>query len=83
MAPARAPAFYTVSTPHLGQRVEAVLVVVWQEVVVVDTVLVAAGRSPNVAGLGLEAAGVQYDYIDGIKVRLVPSPRLSYGLPML
>ena len=34
---------------------------VMQETVVVDALLVAAGRSPNVAGLGLEAAGVQYN----------------------
>lgn len=33
-----------------------------------DALLVAAGRSPNVAGLGLEAAGVDYDCNEGIKV---------------
>ena len=33
-----------------------------------DALLVATGRSPNVAGLGLEAAGVQYSMKDGIKV---------------
>lgn len=41
-----------------------------QEVVIVDALLVAAGRSPNVTGLGLEAAGVQYNKTDGIKVRI-------------
>ena len=39
-----------------------------QETVVVDAVLVAAGRSPNVTGLALEAAGVLYDPTDGVKV---------------
>ena len=39
-----------------------------QETVIVDALLVAAGRSPNVASLGLEAAGVQYNKTDGIKV---------------
>lgn len=34
-----------------------------------DALLVATGRSPNVSGLGLDAAGVQYDEQDGIKVR--------------
>lgn len=33
----------------------------------VDEILVAAGRAPNVEGLGLEAAGVEYDG-NGIKV---------------
>lgn len=34
----------------------------------VDKILVAAGRKPNVKGLGLEAAGVAYDGRDGVKV---------------
>lgn len=34
----------------------------------VDALLVAAGRRPNVAGLGLEAAGVAYDERRGIEV---------------
>ena len=33
-----------------------------------DQLLVATGRSPNVAGMDLEAAGVEYDTCDGIKV---------------
>lgn len=32
-----------------------------------DTLLVALGRSPNVQGLGLEAAGIEYDERDGIR----------------
>ena len=39
-----------------------------------DAVLVAAGRSPNVTGLGLEAAGVLYDHTDGVKVLSVCLP---------
>lgn len=34
----------------------------------VDEVLVCAGRKPNVEGLGLEAAGVDYDERDGVRV---------------
>jgi len=34
----------------------------------VDAVLVGVGRAPNVAGLGLEAAGVQYDLKRGVSV---------------
>ena len=33
-----------------------------------DALLVAAGRSPNVGGLGLEAAGVQHDEAKGVLV---------------
>src|SRR5262249_21152060 len=33
----------------------------------VDEILVGAGRVPNVTGLGLEAAGVEYDEVSGIK----------------
>lgn len=33
-----------------------------------DAILVAAGRAPNVEGLGLEAAGVRYDAARGIEV---------------
>ena len=40
-----------------------------QETIIVDALLVATGRSPNVSGLGLDAAGVQYHEQDGIKVR--------------
>lgn len=34
----------------------------------VDQLLVATGRKPNVSGLNLEAAGVQYDTTNGVKV---------------
>ena len=33
-----------------------------------DEVLVAAGRAPNVEGIGLEAAGVRYDRREGVEV---------------
>jgi len=36
--------------------------------VVVDEILVGAGRVPNVEGLNLEAAGVEYDHEDGVRV---------------
>jgi len=36
--------------------------------VVVDEILVGAGRSPNVEGLNLEAVGVQYDQRNGVIV---------------
>ncbi len=35
---------------------------------VVDEILVGAGRLPNVTGLGLEDAGVEYDEVHGVKV---------------
>lgn len=38
------------------------------EAITVDEILVGAGRAPNVEGLHLEAAGVQYDRREGIKV---------------
>jgi pyruvate/2-oxoglutarate dehydrogenase complex dihydrolipoamide dehydrogenase (E3) component len=34
----------------------------------VDEILVGSGRAPNVAGLNLEAAGVEYDAESGVKV---------------
>ena len=34
----------------------------------VDALLIATGRKPNVSGIGLEAAGVEYDLRAGIKV---------------
>ncbi len=34
----------------------------------VDEILIAAGRAPNVEGLGLEAAGVAYDRTAGVRV---------------
>ncbi len=39
---------------------------VWETVV--DEILVAVGRAPNVKGLGLEAAGVRYDPHTGVQV---------------
>ncbi len=39
-----------------------------EETVVVDEILAAAGRQPNVEGLGLEAAGVAYDPRAGVRV---------------
>ena len=36
--------------------------------VIVDEILVGAGRAPNVEGLNLESVGVQYDRRDGVKV---------------
>lgn len=36
--------------------------------IVVDQILVSAGRTPNVEGLGLEAAGVDYDARKGVLV---------------
>lgn len=37
-------------------------------VVAVDAVLIGAGRAPNVTGLGLETAGIDYDPRSGIRV---------------
>jgi pyruvate/2-oxoglutarate dehydrogenase complex dihydrolipoamide dehydrogenase (E3) component len=36
--------------------------------IIVDEILVGAGRAPNVEGLNLEAVGVDYDYRKGVKV---------------
>jgi pyruvate/2-oxoglutarate dehydrogenase complex dihydrolipoamide dehydrogenase (E3) component len=36
--------------------------------VVVDAILVGAGRAPNVAGLNLDAVGVEYDRQQGVRV---------------
>ena len=36
--------------------------------VVVDEILVGAGRAPNVEGLGLETVGVEFDASDGVRV---------------
>jgi pyruvate/2-oxoglutarate dehydrogenase complex dihydrolipoamide dehydrogenase (E3) component len=38
------------------------------EAVDVDTILVASGRTPNVEGLGLEAAGIRWDAAAGVVV---------------
>jgi pyruvate/2-oxoglutarate dehydrogenase complex dihydrolipoamide dehydrogenase (E3) component len=47
----------------------------------VDQVLMAAGRRPNVAGMGLEAAGVEYDDRAGVRVddRLRTTNRRVYA----
>ncbi|HEX9758440.1 MAG TPA: mercuric reductase [Nitrospiria bacterium] len=39
-----------------------------QKELVVDEILVGIGRTPNVEGLGLEKAGVEYDLRKGVKV---------------
>ena len=39
-----------------------------EQAVAVDEILVGVGRAPNVEGLNLEAAGVQYDKRDGVAV---------------
>ena len=39
-----------------------------QHELVVDEILVGVGRAPNVEGLGLETAGVEYDARTGVKV---------------
>jgi pyruvate/2-oxoglutarate dehydrogenase complex dihydrolipoamide dehydrogenase (E3) component len=47
----------------------------------VDEILVGAGRAPNVQGLGLEAAGVEYDAKKGVRVndRLQTTNRRIYA----
>jgi pyruvate/2-oxoglutarate dehydrogenase complex dihydrolipoamide dehydrogenase (E3) component len=40
----------------------------FEDHVEVDEILVGVGRAPNVDGLGLEAAGVEYDRIAGVRV---------------
>ena len=47
-----------------------------QKVVVGDALLVAVGRVPHVEGIGLEAAGVQYDVDKGVQVGLWPCNQL-------
>ena len=39
-----------------------------------DAILVAAGRKPSVAGVGLEAAGIDYDERTGVKALRLPRP---------
>jgi pyruvate/2-oxoglutarate dehydrogenase complex dihydrolipoamide dehydrogenase (E3) component len=39
-----------------------------EETIEVDEILVGVGRVPNVEGLNLDAAGVEYDQKDGVKV---------------
>lgn len=40
----------------------------WEGQLVVDQILVGTGRAPNVEGLGLEAAGVDFDPRQGVRV---------------
>ena len=51
------------------------------ELLLVDELLVAAGRAPNVEGLGLEAAGVAFDVKRGVQVddRLRTTNRRIYA----
>lgn len=49
-----------------------------QTVVVGDALLVAIGRVPHVEGLGLEAAGVEYDTNQGVKVSVQSCPNSSW-----
>ena len=39
-----------------------------EDSIIVDEILIGAGRQPNVEGLNLEAAGVEYDARKGVKV---------------
>ncbi len=50
-----------------ARRIEAVTGI-HEQTVEVDAILVGAGRMPNVEGLGLEAAGVEYDRVSGVTV---------------
>ena len=40
----------------------------YKSTVVADAILTGTGRNPNVEGLGLEVAGIEYDTIMGVKV---------------
>ncbi|MDW7774465.1 MAG: mercuric reductase [Desulfobulbaceae bacterium] len=48
----------TIFFEHQGEKIEQT----------VDEILVGVGRAPNVEGLGLEAAGVDYDPREGVRV---------------
>ncbi len=52
-----------------------------EEILVVDEILVGAGRAPNIKGLNLEAAGVAYDQRKGVLVddKLRTSNRRIYA----
>jgi len=39
-----------------------------EETIEADAILVGVGRIPNVEGLNLEAAGVEYDHVNGVKI---------------
>jgi pyruvate/2-oxoglutarate dehydrogenase complex dihydrolipoamide dehydrogenase (E3) component len=51
-----------------GQKLVDLVSVDYHSTVAVDAILVGTGRLPNVEGLDLEAAGVDYDKEDGIRV---------------
>jgi len=51
-----------------GQKLVDLVIEDHKSTVVVDAILTGTGRVPNVDGLNLEAAGVDYDQTDGIRV---------------
>ena len=51
-----------------GQKLVDLVSDDYKSTVAVDAILTGTGRSPNVEGLDLEAAGVDYDKEDGIRV---------------
>jgi len=51
-----------------GQKLVDLVIEDHKSTVVVDAILTGTGRVPNVDGLNLEAAGVDYDNTDGIRV---------------
>jgi pyruvate/2-oxoglutarate dehydrogenase complex dihydrolipoamide dehydrogenase (E3) component len=50
-----------------GQKVVALVSDDYHSTVVVDAILTGTGRLPNVHGMNLEAAGVDYDPVDGVR----------------
>jgi pyruvate/2-oxoglutarate dehydrogenase complex dihydrolipoamide dehydrogenase (E3) component len=50
-----------------GQKVVALVSDDYHSTVAVDAILTGTGRLPNVQGMNLEAAGVDYDPVDGIR----------------
>ncbi|MEN8184007.1 MAG: mercuric reductase [Myxococcota bacterium] len=57
-----------VSSSAEGKRLHYACADGGERAVVVDEVLVGAGRAPNVQGLGLESVGVEYDERKGVHV---------------
>jgi pyruvate/2-oxoglutarate dehydrogenase complex dihydrolipoamide dehydrogenase (E3) component len=51
-----------------GEKIADLVNADWKSTVAVDEIIVGVGRSPNVEGIGLEAAGIEYDPVKGIKV---------------
>jgi pyruvate/2-oxoglutarate dehydrogenase complex dihydrolipoamide dehydrogenase (E3) component len=51
-----------------GQKLVDLVSDDYKNTVAVDAILTGTGRVPNVEGLGLEAAGVDYDTVTGIRV---------------